>query len=110
MKNLFKLCCAFLFVLVAGIGVVSCMTPEAKQAHDAVINKYQEINADGTVTQVEADEFKRLVEAYYAIAKEDLGTFDWETLAGTTISSVLLSIFGVNYMRNRSMPGTNRLE
>lgn len=59
---------------------VSCLTPEAKEAHDAFVAAYQEANADGVVTQAEAAHLQDLFSAYVAHAGAGADQFDWSTL------------------------------
>lgn len=106
MKNAnFDLYWTFLaLAFAAGILLVvsSCQfTPEETAARDELIALHDEITADGIVTDEERERF-------IAKAEETEEKIDWTELIGSTLTSIILSIVGVNTMRNRSLPGTNR--
>jgi hypothetical protein len=96
-------------VLLCFIGV-SCGGAEVKAAHDSFLAAYQAAIADGIIDPTEAAQLKTLGQAFIDAAKEHGGGFDWQEFLYTTLGAATTAIFGVNFMRNRSLPGANRIK
>lgn len=96
-----------LIALVCCLPLAGCRTGEARDAFASFTNAYNAAVADGVIDPAEQESLKALWGAYV-----DTGggydDFDLTETLATVAAAAVTAIFGVNIMRNRSLPGTIR--
>ena len=92
---------------VAALFLVSaCGSEQQQKKWDAFAAAYDAAMEDGVITTAEATDLKTLGEDWL----KEAGNIDWAVELGQIAGTILASVFGVNWLRNRSLPGTVRVK
>jgi hypothetical protein len=104
MKQAFRfVSAAFLLAVIVWL-LSGCTSPEQQRLAHELMQTWEDIIADGVITQEERQLLAQVAMEY----KESVSSTDWGTLIATQVGTIIAAVLGTNMYRNRGLPGANR--